>query len=177
MKLTKIYQINSKNDKKGSLGGQATRVSGFAQKTQPSRHLKDYKIHRWPKKVDAWMLGRKCHIWHRWMLRLILLLWARLTEVLPPNPVFLAEIWGILVKKVDRPHLTFLSAIIPHQTRPSNPKSEKVLKTPPSAVDPLVWQGRKKTSGAGRHQANVDRNRKRPFCESFRCKQQVTLPA
>ena len=39
----------------------------------------------------------------------------------------------------DRHKVTFLSATIPHQARPSNPKSEKVLKTPPSAVDPLLW--------------------------------------
>ena len=34
--------------------------------------------------------------------------------------------------------MTFLSAIISHQMRPSDAKSEKVLKLPPSAVNPLT---------------------------------------
>ena len=45
---------------------------------------------------------------------------------------------GVWSKKNDRPNVTFLSAIFPHQMRPSDVKSEKVLKTLLSAVDPLV---------------------------------------
>ena len=41
-------------------------------------------------------------------------------------------------KKFDRPDLTFLSVIIPHQMRPPDLKSESVLKTPPRAVNPLL---------------------------------------
>ena len=44
--------------------------------------------------------------------------------------------WSIFF---DRPKVTFLSAIIPNQTRPSNPKSENLFGTPPGSVPPLIW--------------------------------------
>ena len=62
---------------------------------------------------------------------------------LPPLPLVRAHKektsnGRVLVKKIDRPNLTFLSATIPHQMRPPDPKLEKVLKTPPSAVNLLL---------------------------------------
>ena len=37
----------------------------------------------------------------------------------------------VLVKKINRPKVTFLSAIFLHQMRPSDAKSEKLFETPP----------------------------------------------
>ena len=54
----------------------------------------------------------------------------------PPNPAFLAKTGGFWSKFFDRPNSTFLSAIILHQMRHSDPKSEKLFNTP-SSMPPL----------------------------------------
>ena len=56
----------------------------------------------------------------------------------PQIPSFWLKFGVFWSKFFDWPDSTFLSAIISHQMRPSDPKSEKVLKTPPSAVNPLL---------------------------------------
>ena len=93
---------------------------------QPAKHLNNYKAKRWSKKA--------------WALRLVFLPWARLQKFCAPNCVFLAKTSGFLVKKINRPNSTFLSATIPHQMRPPDPKLEKALKTPPSAVNLLLYR-------------------------------------
>ena len=60
----------------------------------------------------------------------------------PPNPHFLTEKTGRFWSKFfNQSDSTFLSAIIPHQMRPSDPKSEKLFGTPPSSVPPLTLEG------------------------------------
>ena len=63
--------------------------------------------------------------------------WARLAEVFPPKSRFQLNFEEFWSKKLIGPTWLFC-AIIPHQKRSSDPKSERVLKTPPSAMNPLL---------------------------------------
>ena len=60
----------------------------------------------------------------------------------PQIPSFRLKFGVFWSKFFNRPDSTFLSAIIPHQMRPSDPKSEKLFGTPPSSVPPLLTLGR-----------------------------------